>query len=62
MKVKVQFSTEQPLVFAEQDAGLEELSKIISRQKNIARTIGEEVDTQNGKFKVHYISQGCQCF
>lgn len=34
----------------DQDAGLEELAKIISRQKNIARAIGDEVDVHNGKF------------
>lgn len=34
-------------VIKEQDAGLEELSKIISRQKNIARAIGNEVDVHN---------------
>lgn len=34
-------------VIKEQDAGLEELAKIISRQKNIARTIGDEVDVHN---------------
>lgn len=44
------------MMFAEQDAGLEELSKIISRQKNIARTIGDEVDTQNGMSEYHYTS------
>ncbi|KAK3908435.1 Syntaxin-8 [Frankliniella fusca] len=34
-------------VIKEQDAGLEELAKIISRQKDIARTIGDEVDVHN---------------
>ncbi|XP_034250411.1 syntaxin-8 [Thrips palmi] len=34
-------------VIKEQDAGLEELAKIISRQKNIARTIGDEVEVHN---------------
>lgn len=32
----------------EQDTGLENLSKIISRQKNIATAISEEVDYHNG--------------
>jgi hypothetical protein len=35
---------------SEQDAGLETLSKVISRQRAIAETIGGEVDLQNGKF------------
>lgn len=34
-------------VIKEQDAGLEELAKIISRQKHIARAIGDEVDVHN---------------
>lgn len=34
---------------ADQDQGLEALSKVISRQKEIAETIGSEVDLQNGK-------------
>lgn len=33
----------------DQESGLEELSKIISRQKNIAHTISNEVDLHNGK-------------
>jgi hypothetical protein len=32
----------------EQDRGLETLSHIISNQKNIATSIGKEVDRQNG--------------
>lgn len=31
----------------EQDRGLEELSRIIGRQRQIAQTIGEEVESQN---------------
>jgi uncharacterized coiled-coil protein SlyX len=34
---------------ADQEQGLEALSKVISRQKEIAETIGSEVDLQNGK-------------
>lgn len=34
---------------AEQDSGLEELAKTISRQKHIAVKIGTEVDVHNGK-------------
>jgi uncharacterized coiled-coil protein SlyX len=34
---------------ADQDRGLEALSKVITRQKEIAETIGSEVDLQNGK-------------
>lgn len=33
--------------FSAQDQGLEALSKVISRQKNIALTISDEVDVQN---------------
>lgn len=36
-------------IIQEQDKGLENLCKIISRQKNIAIRIHEEVQTQNGK-------------
>ncbi|KAE8742354.1 hypothetical protein FOCC_FOCC012154 [Frankliniella occidentalis] len=42
---RAQSMTQQ--VIREQDAGLEELAKIISRQKDIARTIGDEVDVHN---------------
>ncbi|CAH1398923.1 unnamed protein product [Nezara viridula] len=38
---------EQSQILAEQDKGLENLSKVISRQKNIAITIGNEVDLHN---------------
>lgn len=34
---------------SDQDQGLEALSKVISRQKEIAETIGNEVDLQNGE-------------
>lgn len=36
-------------VILEQEEGLEQLSKIISRQKQIAQTIHTEVDHHNGK-------------
>lgn len=36
-------------LFLDQEKGLENLSQIISRQKNIATTISSEVDLQNGK-------------
>lgn len=32
----------------EQDKGLEELSKIIGRQRQMAQAIGDEVESQNG--------------
>jgi len=32
----------------DQDRDLEALSEVITRQKNVARTIGDEVDHQNG--------------
>jgi len=35
---------------AEQNEGLESLAQIISRQKEIARTIGSEAELHNGKF------------
>ena len=35
-------------IFSEQDRGLEELSRIIGRQRQIAQTIGDEVESQNG--------------
>lgn len=34
---------------AEQDAGLDALSSIISRQKQMGQEIGNELDEQNGK-------------
>lgn len=37
-------------IISDQDDGLDELSKIISRQKDIAIKIGSEADTQNGNF------------
>jgi hypothetical protein len=33
---------------SEQDRGLEALSHVITRQKNLAQVIGNEVDYQNG--------------
>lgn len=41
---------QQQDIIEEQNRGLEQLSNIISRQKNIAETIHTEVDLQNGKF------------
>lgn len=38
---------------AEQDAGLDALSSIISRQKQMGQEIGNELDEQNGKNKTH---------
>lgn len=38
---------------AEQDAGLDALSSIISRQKQMGQEIGNELDEQNGKNKIH---------
>jgi hypothetical protein len=37
------------IYISDQEQGLEALSKVISRQKEIAETIGSEVDLQNGK-------------
>lgn len=39
-------------IFTGQDEGLEELSKILSRQKHIAHTIHNEVDQHNGMILV----------
>lgn len=44
-----QIKEKQSKMIQEQDEGLEILSKIISRQKNIATRIHEEVQIQNGK-------------
>ncbi|CAG9800198.1 unnamed protein product [Chironomus riparius] len=41
------FRQEQQQIIRQQDDSLESLSKVISRQKNIAIRIGNEVDTQN---------------
>ncbi|XP_070497728.1 syntaxin-8 [Chironomus tepperi] len=41
------FRQEQQQIIRHQDDSLESLSKVISRQKNIAIRIGNEVDTQN---------------
>jgi hypothetical protein len=38
------------MYFLDQDRGLDELSRIIGRQRQIAQTIGDEVESQNGKF------------
>lgn len=35
-------------ILLDQDRGLEELSRIIGRQRQIAQTIGDEVESQNG--------------
>jgi hypothetical protein len=37
------------IYISDQEQGLEALSKVISRQKEIADTIGNEVDLQSGK-------------
>ncbi|XP_015601649.1 syntaxin-8 [Cephus cinctus] len=42
-----ELKTRQQQLLQEQEHGLEELSKVISRQKQIAHTIGNEVDHQN---------------
>ncbi|KAF4524159.1 hypothetical protein B566_EDAN010614 [Ephemera danica] len=44
--------TQMRQIEQEQDAGLDALSKVISRQKQIAETIGGEVDIQNGYWLV----------
>lgn len=39
---------QQNRILDDQNEGLEALSKVISRQKNLARRIGDEFDEQNG--------------
>ena len=41
---------DQKRMLGEQEQGLESLAQIISRQKNIAHTISDEVDLHNGDF------------
>ena len=47
-----------PLFFSfflvEQNKGLEELGKVIAKQKQIGQTISDEVDHQNGKLNIIY--------
>jgi hypothetical protein len=40
------------LFIPEQDAGLDALSAVINRQKQMALDIGNEVDTQNGEVQL----------
>lgn len=40
----------QSRILEDQNEGLEALSKVISRQKNLALRIGDEFDEQNGLF------------
>jgi len=42
-----QIKQKQYQAIEEQDRGLEQLSEVITRQKHLARTIGDEVDLQN---------------
>lgn len=41
------FTQQQQTVMADQDRGLEELSKVITRQKMMGQTIGDELDYHN---------------
>lgn len=43
---------QQTRILDDQNQGLDALSKIISRQKDLAIKIGDEVDVQNGNFKI----------
>ncbi|RZB40562.1 hypothetical protein BDFB_014992 [Asbolus verrucosus] len=43
-----QLRVDQKRMMGEQEQGLQSLSQIISRQKNIASTISNEVDLHNG--------------
>lgn len=40
---------------AEQDAGLDALSSILSRQKQMGQEIGNELEEQNGKSDKHNV-------
>lgn len=42
------YRQEQKQILQNQDEGLENLSKVISRQKQLAMTIGNELEDQNG--------------
>ena len=44
-----QLMAQHDQIMAQQDRGLDTLSHIISNQKQIALTIGNEVDKQNGE-------------
>lgn len=49
----------QSRILDDQNEGLEALSKVISRQKNLALRIGDEFDEQNGLFlffKIQFVS------
>lgn len=39
-----------------QDAGLDALAAVISRQKQMGQDIGNELDEQNGKWKAQYVT------
>lgn len=45
---------QQNRILDDQNEGLEALSKVISRQKNLAIRIGDEFDDQNGLFHFYY--------
>lgn len=42
---------QQTRILDDQNDGLEALSKVITRQKDLALRIGDEVDVQNGKIR-----------
>lgn len=44
---------QQSRLLDDQDEGLDALSKIISRQKELAIKIGDEVETQNGTDRIY---------
>lgn len=46
----------QNRILEDQNEGLEALSKVISRQKNLALRIGDEFDEQNGLFLSRFVS------
>lgn len=49
-----------PSVFAAQDAGLDALAAVISRQKVMGQEIGNELDEQNGKVYFVCVSKQSQ--
>ena len=47
------------IVCLEQDHGLEALSRVVDRQKQIALDIGTEVDSQNGMCLLNLLVANC---
>lgn len=50
---------QQTRLLDDQDEGLDALAKIISRQKNLALRIGDEVGEQNGMINIQFLNRSC---